>query len=251
MAFPLLGARQTLGLSTRCMPEDLDDCRMLFEAVSGAFAKNAVAVSSLPATPAGETAAPAEKAVDALLAALDPESLAASIGSSIDAARPSYFCPVITAESYESFFGTITSFYVHLMRHCRQVPAFPEPDKAEADALDVLERAFAKQGGFNFAWAEARAPIQGGLRLVLDRMCEEFKHNEYVRFSSLKLRETLDSSDYATNVQLAAALMRRLAPHLPEDVRREPPERYAKHLDTIIQCYLRSREHIDALIRTL
>jgi len=43
----------------------------------------------------------------------------------------------------------------------------------------------------------------------------------------------------------------RLAPHLPPEIRAEPPEHYAKHWEVLVQAYVNSFENVRALLKCL
>ena len=72
---------------------------------------------------------------------IDADALA-MIGHPIDLARATYLLDSVTMESYSGFVDTITSFYVHLIRHSRKISEPIDLTVAGADALALLERTF-------------------------------------------------------------------------------------------------------------
>jgi hypothetical protein len=111
--------------------------------------------------------------------------------------------------------------------------------------------AFQTDGGQAAALAEARDGTRGGLRYVLDALTERFKAEQQVNHVRWVLKEALDPTDWPAKVAFTAALLQRLAPHLPADIRAMPPERLAKRYDLIAQAYVRSIDTVRVLLRAL
>jgi len=157
----------------------------------------------------------------------------------------------VTVNSYEEFCETITSFYMHLKRHTRKLSEPVDLNEAAPEALDLLERAFSKQGGLKAAEAEARTAVKGGLRLVLDMMTEQFKREEQEKYMNYILKSALDPLDWKSKVDLMGVFLKRLGPLLAPEIKSQPPERFAEHYEDLIRAYLQSIDRMNSLLRSL
>ncbi len=230
---------------------DHEDVRLLIDAAQGRSSKSESPVIDLPDAQGAEELGADSAALESVVSEISAETVARKIGLPIDTARASYHMDGVTAESYDEFSEAVSSYYLHLLRHTRSVGAGVEPHVVSAEALDLLERAFAKEGGQAAALAEARDGTRGGLRYVLDALTERFKAEQQVNHVRWVLKEALDPADWPARVAFTAALLQRLAPHLPADTRAMPPERLAKHYDLIVQAYVRSIDTVRVLLRAL
>jgi hypothetical protein len=231
------------------VPEDREDAQHLMDAVLGRFASQAGPGES-PVTPApmDDTAAAAVRAV---LSEIDAETLARKIALPIDAARAGYVLDYVVTDSYDVFRETVCSFYRTLVRHTGAAPALGDPEMIAAEAFALLERAFAEEGDAAAAWAEARHGTHGGLRHVLDLMTERFKAEHQSRHVSRVVKAAVDPLEWSDRVRFICGLMQHLGPHLPPELRAQPPERFARHYETICQMYARSLDRVKDLLRTL
>ena len=119
------------------------------------------------------------------------------------------------------------------------------------DAVALLERAFAKWGGFNGALAEARWPTRGGLRAALDAMTDQLKTEQQAKYVSYVFKEAIDALDHDARAAFVAALLDRLRPDLPADLQEQPAERFVDHYEAIARAYVDSRDQVNGLLRAM
>jgi len=247
--FPLLPMRHCIEVSQHAGQTDYDDVKQLIEAVSGGRGRASIAEfgKSLPA------GCPADSisALEVILSEIEATHLTRTIGLPIDTARASYVMNAVTVDSHEEFHDTVSAFHLHLLRHVRGGCLPEEPDALSAEALALLERAFSKRGGLEAALAEAREGTHGGLRSVLDAMTEQYKAEEQAKHIDRIFKEALDPLDWDARVMLMAALLQRLAPDLPEDIRSAPPERFARRWEILVRAYVNSLDKMRDVLRTL
>ncbi len=249
--FPLLGMKDCIRFGQFAGKGDHEDVRLLIDAAQGRSPESQTPVMALRAERSVKGLRPESAAFETVVSEISADTVARKIGLPIDTARASYHMDRVTAETYDEFNEAVSSYYLHLLRHTRSIGAGVEPHVVSAEALDLLERTFAKDGGQAAALAEARDGMHGGLRFVLDALTERFKTEQQVKHVQWVLKEALDSADWPARVAFTAALLERLAPHLPADVRAKPPERLAKHYDLIARAYVRSIDTVRALLRAL
>jgi hypothetical protein len=234
-------------LSQFATEADHEDVRELEKAVFGEGHRRAArpAEGSEPAGDAGKAT------LQAILTEISAEAVATTVGLPIDAARAAYTVDCVTLESHEEFNDTVAAFYLHLLRHTRSVTAGADPRAAGPDAHALLERSFADLGNMEAALAEARSGTRGGLRFVLDAMTDQFRREEEEKHVSRVFKEALDPLDWDARVGLIRALLERLAPHLPPEIREAPPERFARHHELIVRSLVKSLDTVRQILRRL
>jgi len=189
-------------------------------------------------------------AVDVVVSEISANRLATDVCLPIDAARAAYALPEATTDSYDEFHGVIASFYAAVLRRAYPHTAASTEDVA-ADAHSLVERAFVRSGGFEAAWAEARHGTQGGLRFVLDAMTQQLRTEQQAKRINRVLKTAIDPLDWTQRVAFVAALLARLSPNLPDDIRSQPPERFARHYEAIAQAYAESLDRVSDLLQRL
>ncbi|MCK4341190.1 MAG: hypothetical protein KAY37_05640 [Phycisphaerae bacterium] len=249
--FPLLSARDCIALSQFAGDSDHEDISPLYDAALGKNAKPppvSPTKQDAEGVPDGDTAT---KTLEVVLEAIDPLHVAEQVAVPIDSARIGYTLDSTVASSYDEFSDVITSFYLHVLRRTGVVAGSVIPQSVAAAALDLLDRAFTRIGGSPAAFAEARDATRGGLRYVLDLMADRYKYEEQAKYVRGVLAEALDPLDWNMKVAFMRALLKRLAPHLPSEIRSQPPARFAKNWEKIVQAYTQSFGQIQSLLRTL
>ena len=248
--FPLLPMTQCIQLSQLAKESDHDDVKSLFNATSGEIIGQSVRVTGNSSSGDGAVDECGSDKLSFIFYEIGTDTLA-MIGHPIDLARATYLLHSVTVESYSDFVDTITSFYVHVIRHTRKISEPIDLTVAGADALALLERAFSKKGGFNAALSESKMPVSGGLRFILDKMTEHFKMEQQEKHVNHVLKSVLDPLDWESKVSLMEALLKRLQCHLPSDIVSQPPDRFAGHYEGIVKAYVRSADQMKSLFRSL
>jgi hypothetical protein len=246
----LLSVRTCIQLAQNAGNVDLDDVQLLFEAA----ARNARGQSVR--SPKDSTNDPpstnaARAAVDAVLTEISAETLTRQIGIPIDTAMASYSLDAITVDSHSEFIDTVSSFYLHLLRHAASVPASVDRYAVEADAIDLLIRTFTREGGIAAAEAEARAATRGGLRFVLNAMTGQWKRDEYAKHVDRVLKEAIDPLCWDARVAFTAEFLKRFAPFLPVEIRNQPSERFARQIECLVRLHVESMNEVGRVLRSM
>ena len=249
LKFPLVPEKDCLDVGKLAHAEHFDDLRNLFDAIAG----DRLATKSRMVEVTGGMAQ--ENASNALLentlSEISPETLSMSIGLPIDEARATYIFDSVTVESGEAFYDLVSSFYLHLVAHARNLDQPVDRDKARPEAYALLDRAFAQQGGAAGAFAESRDAVQGGMRHVLDAMTAQFSRESKEKQVNAVFKEALGSLDWERRVAFMAALLNRLRTHLPSEIFDGPAERFVHHIEPIARAYVESLEGVKQLLRSL
>jgi hypothetical protein len=203
-----------------------------------------------PVVPAA-VAASARAVVEAVCERLSAEALAKEVGLPIDSARAAYVIASAVVESNGEFHEGITAFYLFMVRRTELVPVSVDAEAVAKDALALLDHAFRDRGGVEAAEAEARCPVRGGMRFVLDVMTEQYKAEQQMKHASRLVREAIDPLDRKASVAFTAALLERLGPHLSPELRSLPAAQVARHVEQVLHTYVRSLDQVQELLRRL
>jgi hypothetical protein len=248
--FPLLETAIGIQLGQFAAKDDADDVPLLLDATAGRIGSEPAACAGAR-HPVGERAGSEEgqATLDTLLSELDSASLARTIGLPIDTARATYVLDRATVASHEEFLDTVSAFYLHVCRYVNGGPVPPEVVKDEALAL--LQAAFADRGGVEAALAEARTPVHGGMRYILDALADRLKLERQIKHVNRVFKEALDPLDSEARIGLMAAFLKRVGPSLPPEMATMPPERLAKQYEAIVRTYVASLDKVKELVRSL
>lgn len=245
--FPLLPAEQCLALCRTAQPDDLEDVQELLLAGSGKATTFGVDQAPRTAPVSGEP----DPGIAALLAEISIDSLAQKIDAPVDTARAVFALDRITVESDAEFWETVGAFYVTLLRHTGSERASIDSPIIKGECHKLLNKALANEGGVDAARQEARHPTRGGLRHVLDLCADHFKLERQTDYIRAVVAEAFDSRDWPATVRFMAALLDHLRPILPPDLALDSPAQLVPRCAEILMTYVRSRDRMTQLIRSL
>ena len=250
ITFPLLPMTQCIGLSQFAKESDHEDVKFLFNATSGEIIEQSTRLSENMSSGDAGADEYGNDRLSLIFSEIGADALSV-IGLPIDLARATYLLDSLNVRSYNDFVDTITSFFIHLVRHTRKISEPVDRATAGGEAIALLERAFSRNGGFNAALSESKTPVNGGLRFILDRLVEQFKMEQQEKHVNHILKSALDPLDWESKVDLMEALLKHLQPHLPADILSQSPDRFAGQYEAIVKAYVRSSDQIKSLFRSL
>jgi len=246
--FPLLAVLECIRLSQFAMETDQEDVLLLFRSASG----------EMPVLLATNTEVRNDKgdnqensALQLILSEMDPDRLTDLISLPIDSARASYVMDSVTLTSYDEFVDSITSFYIHILRHYRKISEPVDRSTAAKEALELLEGAFSKEGGLKGAWSEARHGTKGGLKFIFDAMTEQLIRQEQEKHINYVIKATMDPLDRGRRKSLIVSLLEHLRPALPPDILSQPVDMFVDHHESIVRIYIRSFAEVKSFLRSL
>jgi hypothetical protein len=246
--FPLINIAKSIQLSHLAQEDDHEDVQYLFNADTKGRTTNSNTIGDYKEERKDLDAKICD--LDIMLSEIDAANLSKTIGNLVDSARISYLPGSIIIDSEEDFQDTVTSFYLHLLRHTKRLAGPVDEMAASAEAYALLEKAFSKQGGISAARAEAKSGINGGLRLVLDLMTDQYKVQEQENYVNYVIKKTLDPLNWDDKVAFMRKLLGRLGENLPENALNEP-ERYASFYEIIVKAYAKSLDELKATLRSI
>ena len=250
--FPLISADDIIRLSQHAGEAHHEDVPLLFDAAAG----RSVVRKPVPPPAAGprNQVAPADAAevtLDTIVAEISTETLAAKCDRPLDEARAVYRVSSTAVDTYEEFLDAVSSFYLHMQRHVGCVGRAVAPEAVAADAQDCLERAFVRSGGSTAAWAEAREPLRGGLSFIFNVLTHQLKNDLQSKHVRSVFKSIINPLDWDARVKLMAAFLRRLGPQLPQEIRAQPAERFARRYEPLVEAYVRSLDQLKSLLRCM
>jgi hypothetical protein len=246
LSFPILPMNKCIQLVQFTQESDYEDILLLFKAISG---ETREITSFLSGSKKVEILDSAEAKLNVIETEISAEALARKFGI-IGSARAIFVIDAVTIKSYDEFYNSIISFFVHLIRHTRNLSDPVDMKVVDAEAFELLEKAFSREGGVQAAYAEALFGYRGGMRLVIDQMTEAFEKEEQFKYVNFVFKAILDPLDFVGKVALMEELLKRLKNHLPSEIASQPPERYARYYDTIIRAYINSIDQVKSLFRS-
>jgi len=120
-----------------------------------------------------------------------------------------------------------------------------------SEAIDLVERAFERKGGYRSALSEGKNGINGGMRLVFDAMTESLKLKRKEDYIRMVFKITMDALDWDSKVRLMKVFMKRIGAELPADLRDLPPDRLESHWEEILRVSVESLSKVKNLLRRL
>ena len=253
MTFPLLEMSLAIGLSQFAHPADHDDVALLFETLRG---KTCPKPHRVLATGSNnnrkEINDSSSQVFDQVVDQLSAAAFARDQGIAIDAARGSFLLTAATVDSHDQFIETVTAFYLHLERYRQNHPDQPlDPQTIPPKALALLESTFARDGGIPAAFVRARDGLQGGMRSILDAVTEQFKTERYRDHVRCVFGQKLDPMDWQAKVAFMQTALQRLAPFLPEEIKNQPPQRFARDYEELINILVQSMDRLGQMLKSM
>jgi len=248
--YPLLEMKDYIKITHLAQESDYDDIKKLFRA---AYGDTIQLLKTAKTTDAGQQASAPKSStlLEQFLRELSSENIAREVLLPIDTARASYIIDKVTVGSYEEFLETITAFYAHILRHLGQLSGDADQKQVTSHALDLAKRAFYRNGEEKGAYNEAKTGVNGGLRYIFDQMTNRLKTDERSKYVKMILHTLIDPMDFDAKTVLIKTIMSQLGPVLPEEIRTQPPARFAADYDKIIEAYSQSQEKLLEYIKTL
>lgn len=179
-----------------------------------------------------------------LLDAIRPTVIAREVGLPIDSARGSFMLSKAIADTKQEALHTVEAFYLHLLRHTGSVGAEVERQHVAHEAMDLFARVFAREGGVTAGYEEARTGSNGGLRHVLDRMTDGYKHEQRERRIAYIVEQAVGTLEWDERVAFVEAFIREYPHAVPPELAGSPPERFASDTALILRTFVESTERV-------
>ena len=242
--FPLLETSICIELSRYAKEGDYEDVYKLLNAAGG---RN-ITMSHDSANIKVDERDKEDGIFDEVVSQLNERAFANKYGILIDSARSSFVLRSVTVDSYEEFIDTIVSFYIHLRCYINKMPVESiNPDISRNEAIQLLQSTYRKEG-CELAFQGAVDGVAGGMRVLLDRLTEEYKTQQQSKYFNRVLTDALNSLQWTERVEFMRSAMKRLRKFLPDDIADEPAERFARDYEQIVKTYVESMDQFNRII---
>jgi len=189
--------------------------------------------------------------VRAMISELDERFIAGKVARLHDEARLSFPLRSNTVNSLAEFTDVISRYTQHHYDRC--VARGLSRVQAAGKAKEILDRALHRQGGDQWsALADAKDGTNGGMRAVLDIICDSLKE-EAIEYH---IRDVFDRylpaavEDWQGRKRMVAAFLAYCEPVLP-GIDPSDPSRYTKDIEPIVRSLLRGLRQMSSIFRRL
>ena len=112
-------------------------------------------------------------------------------------------------------------------------------------AKESIAEEYRKQGGnINTAYSDAHDGINGGLRIILDKIADHIKAESVERYLRDVFDRYVNPTSWENKVDIISQFLSRYGHLLSPSIRIDQPERYAQNYEELIRAY------VDGLKRT-
>jgi len=185
-----------------------------------------------------------------LLAAMDEVTIAKTVGIPHDEARMHYSLTRNTVGSFEEFTDVISEYYNYHVSRCVVIGGYMSSTEAAGRAKEILEQAYRGQGGnIKTAYNDAHDGINGGLRIVLDKIAEQLKTESVERYLRDVFDKYVDPTSWEQNVEIMRQFLARYGHLLSSTIRVDQPGKYAQNYEELIRAYVDSLKRTSSVFR--
>ena len=248
--FPIMDKDVFVELNMFTRQNDKDYVPLLFDAVYG---RNIIDSNPIETSPEMRTPDFGCLAFDTVVSQINEQALARKFGI-IDSARACFVLESSRIKSYEELINTLQAYYIHLQRYIGSTPEIPDRSEARSETIKLLEKTFYDKGGDKAAFVQARDCTQGGIRSILDMLTEQYKAEKQNAYINRVFKDAIADMDLEDRVKCIRAIMKKIGPSLPKELKDQPPERFARSdetVRTIIMTYVRCRDKFNQSLSSM
>ena len=174
---------------------------------------------------------------DDIMSILTPERIIQVTQIQHDDARGRFGISSPLVKSYAEFVQRITAYVIYHQQAAFGGPPMP-PDMAWGKAGQILEKLF--KGGINAAVMTGLSGDQGGMRFILDTICEGYKQESENNYITFILDSYLDPLDFDQIVQAMTEFKATLSQYAPASFKAIDPAGMAADYNTVVRQYIQS-----------
>ena len=189
--------------------------------------------------------------LERILQEISEENLTEKIRRPFDEARSRYVLETVKVKNGSAFNDTIVRYYAHLCRYTGIIEGLQNKDGVAHEAIEAVDNAFKRKGGYEAALSEGIYAINGGMRMVLDAMTEYLKESSSQKYINGVCKRILDPLDWDTKVRLMEVFLKHINERLPGDLKDQPAKKLARQWEYLLKLYARSMSDVSSLIRRL
>ena len=188
--------------------------------------------------------------INALLDALSERTIAREIGLAHDEARMQYHLDSNTVRDFDEFSRTIADYYNHHFTECVSGGGSLSVAEAGGRAKEIIGREYRRRGGdVTSAFNNAHDGTDGGMRAVLDIICEGIKAESVERYIRDMFDRHVAPNSWDDKVDIIRQFISRCGAQLSSSIRASQPEAYAQNFEELIRSYANALRQTSAMFR--
>jgi len=248
--FPLVPPEKVDKLCRYAGQKDHPDVHDLHKAIVGGLGDEQHIIHGLDNRCASSEAANTDTVVEAVIHQISAETIAKKITGPLDQARAGYILQKVTVDYPDEFHGLVASFYLYLISNVCRESATINTDILHSEAFNLLEGAFANQGGCKTALAWAQNGINGGMRYVCDIMTDQLKQQLIYQHVDHVLKLATDPQNWSERETFMESFLEYIRPHLPREFQNVSPANLAHDENhEIVKAYVSSITSFRTVLR--
>jgi len=190
-------------------------------------------------------------AINNLINELSDNVIAREVGAVHDNARAKYQIECNTVRDFPEFIDVIADYYNYHFQcvyNCGPLSRFD----AEGQVKNLVEQIYRQnQGDIINAFNDAQDSVNGGLRVLLDRICDAMKYKHIEQYIESVFDRYVSPNDWDSKVEIIRQFIAHCGGDLGSSLRREKPESYARDYKKLIRAYTDSLKRTSSTIRGL
>ncbi len=190
--------------------------------------------------------------INSLLAYLDERAIARNVAIPHDEKRMQYHLSSNTVTDWDQFRDIITGYYNYHYTGCVSRGGRLSSGEAYGRATELLEKEYRKKGGdIVSAFNDSYDGTNGGLRSVLDIICEAIKAESVERYVRDMFDRHVAPNSWDQKVDMIRQFISYSGPYLSSSIVAGQPERYAQNYSELIRSYVEGLRQTSSMFRRL
>ncbi len=190
-------------------------------------------------------------AINNLINELSEDTVAHQVGAVHDSTRAKHQIEYNTVRSFPDFIDVIADYYNYHFQcvyNCGPLSRFD----AEGQVKNLVEQIYRQnQGDIINAFNDAQDSVNGGVRVLLDRICDAIKYKHIEQYIESAFDRYVSPNDWDSKVEIIRQFIAHCGGDLGSSLRREKPESYAGDYKKLIRAYTDSLKRTSSTIRGL
>ena len=190
--------------------------------------------------------------INILLSALDEREIARQVTNQHDETRMRFHPPSNTVANYDEFSDITANYYNYHYTKCVTNGGRFTGGESRSAARALLENEYRKRrGDIVSAFNDAKDGTNGGLRAILDIICEAIKAESVERYIRDVFDRCVKPVSWDQKVDIIRQFITYCSPYLSSSIVANEPERYAQNYSELIRSYTEGLRQTSSMFRRL
>jgi len=190
--------------------------------------------------------------INSLLLALDEREIARQVAMQHDNARMQYRLSSNTVTDFDQFKTCIAEYCNHHYACCVLHGGSLSPSEAYGRAKELLDREYRRRhGDIVSAFNDAHDGTNGGMRAILDIICDGIKEEAIERYIQSAFDSHVSPNSWDQKVDMIRQFISHNGNVLSSSIVASQPERYAHDYSELIRSYTEGLKQTSAMFRRL